>query len=113
MASIPVELDEIVQKLLAKNPLDRPFNARQVQGVMYQIIDKYGLESVAPQLKAGENTKKDVGADEAVEVGRRQLQRRIAARLGEGTAKDISWPMLFLIAIVLVLATALLVMFNN
>ncbi len=35
----PPELDAIIFKLLAKNPEDRPFNARQVQAIMLQLDD--------------------------------------------------------------------------
>ncbi len=37
VSNCPAALDEIVDKLLAKNPDDRPFNARQVQAVMLQL----------------------------------------------------------------------------
>lgn len=110
--SVPTELDDIVNKLLEKNPLERPFNARQVQGVMYQIMDRYGLEVAAKDTKS-EADKGDVGAEQVVELGRRQLQRRIAARLGEGPSREISWLMLLVLTALLVVVTVLLIFMNN
>lgn len=34
----PARLDELIQQLLAKNPQDRPFNARTVQGVLGDML---------------------------------------------------------------------------
>lgn len=112
MPTVPEELDDIVDKLLAKNPLERPFNARQVQGVMYQIIDRYNLETTVKE-KAEKDAGQDVGAEQAVEIGRQQLQRRIAARLGEGSTREISWPILFLISAMLIVGTAIIILLNN
>jgi eukaryotic-like serine/threonine-protein kinase len=113
MPHVPPELDEVVYKLLAKNPLDRPFNARQVQGVMYQIIDRYQLEPERKEHVPGES-KRDVGAEDAVELGRLQLQRRIAARMGERQVREISWPMLLgLVAILVALALFYMLFFNG
>ncbi len=103
----PVELDEIIIRLLAKDPLQRPFNARQVQGVMYQIIEKYHVDTMpnhvaVENLEAG-RTSRDVGADAAVEMGRQQLQRRIAARLGAGGVREVSWKALVGVIAALVL----------
>jgi serine/threonine protein kinase len=112
MPTCPIELDEIVHKLLAKNPLDRPFNARQVQGVMYQIVDHYGLEIAATESPAPA-TKRDVGADQAVELGRRQLQKRIAARLGEGGGRELSWTVFALILGLLIALTVIVVLING
>lgn len=112
LPSVPQELDEVVNKLLEKNPLERPFNARQVQGVMYQIMDRYGLESKPKDSSTAEG-QRDVGAEQVVEVGRRQLQRRIAARLGEGNSREISWPMLLALITFLVVVTSLFIFLNN
>ena len=109
----PAELDEVVDRLLAKNPLERPFNARQVQGVMHQIIDKYQLTVEVQPQHNDETGKTDVGAHEAIEKGRQQLKRRIAARLGQNGARDISWGMIGLISIVLAVVVAILMMLQD
>ncbi len=83
----PAELDEVIVQLLAKRPEDRPFNARQVQGVMCQIGEKYGLEAVDTHH---EKTK-DVGAERATAMGRRILSRQIQVRLGGSGRGDVSW----------------------
>lgn len=103
----PKELDEIIVRLLAKDSLQRPFNARQVQGVMLEILEKYHVE---PRLQAGirdRGSSADVGAA-TVEVGRKQLQKRIAARLGEGESRDVSWTLLFAILGMIAAVIALL-----
>ncbi len=42
----PEWLDELIQKLLAKKPDDRPFNARAVEGILLQnLVDQFGDES--------------------------------------------------------------------
>jgi serine/threonine protein kinase len=103
----PKELDETIVRLLAKDPLQRPFNARQVQGVMLEILEKYHVE---PRQRAGikdQGSSSDVGAA-TVEVGRKQLQKRIAARLGEGETREVSWSLLLAILGMIAAVIALL-----
>ena len=42
--SCPPEMDSIIDRLLEKNPEDRPFNARQVQALMLQLVADADLE---------------------------------------------------------------------
>lgn len=43
----PEALNDIVNQLLAKNPEDRPFNARQVQGVMLRLEEQLDPDGIA------------------------------------------------------------------
>jgi serine/threonine protein kinase len=110
LPNCPKELDEIIIRLLAKDPLQRPFNARQVQGVMLEILDKYHVEPRRPSGQAESGSRGDVGAA-TVEVGRRQLQKRIAARLGEGESRDVSWSTLLGILAMVALLVIFLAIF--
>lgn len=83
----PAELDEVIDKLLEKNPEDRPFNARAVQGVMLQLGERYGLEA---ELDESLETS-DVGADALTEKGRQLLQQKILDRLEGQAGPSISW----------------------
>ncbi len=86
----PAELDEIIVQLLAKKPEDRPFNAREVQGKMLRIMDKYALrDEVSRPL--GASNMKDVSACQVSDTGRRMLQRQIQARLGGDPRAEVSW----------------------
>ncbi|MEO1495982.1 MAG: serine/threonine-protein kinase [Planctomycetota bacterium] len=59
----PEWLDELIMRLLSKNPSDRGFNARQVEGVLLQqLIDEFGVEKSKQltrldglQVKAGQS----------------------------------------------------------
>jgi len=96
----PQELCDIIAQCLAKNPEDRPFNARAIQGVMLQIGEKYGLsEPVTDSLgtASGESANGsqdgtlatrtgDVAAANVTEKGRILLEKQIEARFG-GRAK--------------------------
>lgn len=96
----PDELDQVVFELLAKRPEDRPFNARQVQGVMYQIGEKYGLGTTDADAESG----KDVGADRVTEMGRRILSKQIQTRMGGIPRADVSWAkMLVMVGIIVAL----------
>lgn len=108
----PPELDLIVDRLLAKSPLDRPFNARQVQGVMLEIIARYQLEETV-KVEADQPLPTDVGADQTTEVGLTRLQRRIAARLGAQSARDVSWRLILILVIVLTVVVALFARFGG
>ncbi|TWU45512.1 Serine/threonine-protein kinase PknB [Novipirellula aureliae] len=103
----PTELDEIIDKLLEKNPEDRPFNARAVQGVMLQLGERYGLEAELDQaLEAN-----DVGADALTEKGRQILQQQILDRLEGRIGPSISWGRLAAVGVLvcgIVLAAILL-----
>jgi hypothetical protein len=90
-------LDDIIFRMLAKSPEDRPFNARQVQAVMLKL----GEELIAdhPEMTGG----LDVPADRVPEVGRYLLEKQIAGA-HEGT--NVSWAKLAVVAVVLVVLIA-------
>ncbi len=98
----PQELDDVIVQLLAKSPDHRPFNAREVQGKMLQIMEKYGLrdQELHPQ---NESTSKDVSAGQVNDVGRRMLQKQIQARLGGHSRGDVSWSRILAIIAILVI----------
>lgn len=83
----PSELEEVILQLLAKKPEERPFNARQVQGVMLQLGEKYGLDD-----KRDEATSQgDIGAAHVTAVGRRILEMQIRGRMGGAVRGEIGW----------------------
>ena len=73
----PPELERIVLQLLAKEAVDRPFNARAVQGVLLGLLNRELHE---------EPNREDVPASAAVEVGLQTLQLRL-----QSTTRDVSW----------------------
>ena len=83
----PAELDELIRQLMAKRPEDRPFNARQVQGVMLQLGERYGLGDPDGGGEAGG----DVGAAHVTLAGRRLLEKQIHARLQGPVREDVGW----------------------
>lgn len=103
----PPELDEIVDQLLAKRPEDRPFNARQVQGVMLELGEKHGLGDA----NGYEASPKDVAAAGVTAMGRRILEKQIRSRMGESNRPEISWKRLLMIGVIIcvvVIAAAML-----
>lgn len=96
----PEELDEVIQRLMAKNPLDRPFNARQVQGVMLELSERYQLETTGA-LPPDSGHKPDVGAEHTVELGREKLARRISARLGQVESRNVSWKAVSILVLII------------
>jgi serine/threonine protein kinase len=120
----PVELDEIIQRMLAKAPQDRPFNARQIQAVMLKLD-----ESIDPQVAAVMRSELvpapgqvDVGSEsvtaeshlahdaataKVTAVGRAILQTRIQQRLSRVSSRDVAWAP---VAIILSVVVALIVL---
>ena len=93
----PPELDAIVNDLLAKQPDDRPFNARQVQAVMIELGDRKVDEA---QTDRGE-TRHDVGAASVASKGRELLIRQISGTEGVTVASDVSWVRLVGLAVLI------------
>lgn len=92
----PAELDEIIDRLLAKDPDDRPFNARQVQGVMLRLDESQGTaQAESPQDS-------DVAAASVTARGRDDLRRRIEQRMIGSQARDVSWGKLAVMAAAIV-----------
>ena len=100
----PPELDEIVHKLLAKNPEDRPFNARLVQAAMLQLDESLAVHESAA------NDEADVAADQVAERSRALLKQQIQS-VTLPPSSEISWSKLavaFAILIVIILAAIVL-----
>lgn len=95
--SCPPEMDSIIDRLLEKNPEDRPFNARQVQALMLQLVADADLE----RNISGKQTKTDVAADDVVARGKELLQQEIRQASISG-ASEVGWGRLVaLVALVL------------
>lgn len=106
----PQPLDDVVDQMLAKEPERRPFNARQIQGVMLEIMEHNKLSQPSDR-SAPQAQNKDVSAAEARDRGREQLANRVQARLRSGHDRNISWPVFALIAaciVIVILLTALI-----
>lgn len=94
----PDELDTIVDQLLAKKPDDRPFNARQVQGVMIELGDQKAHQT---QLSHA-NTKDDIGAGTVAAMGHDLLKQQILDRMQGTVSSDVSWARLVIIGLIIV-----------
>jgi eukaryotic-like serine/threonine-protein kinase len=81
----PAELDDVVHRLLAKDPEARPFNARKVQAVMLRLSDSHLEQSGRQQ---------DVAADSVFASGRDILRQQIQNPVGPVTM-EVSWHRLF------------------
>ena len=90
----PAELDDVIHKLLAKNPDDRPFNARQVQAVMLRLDEAHAMEE---DSTPGQPT--DVAAEVA---GRELLRKQIHQRIEGNPRAEVSWSKLLVMAAVIV-----------
>lgn len=103
----PPELDAIVTQLMAKKPEDRPFNAREVQGRMFQIMDQYKLRGQPqPPGSTQAEVKKDISAEKVGDVGRNMLRDSIDDSLRRMATPEFS-ARRFLIAIVVLAIAAL------
>lgn len=81
----PEELEQIIVRLMAKRPGERPFNARFVQGFLQEVLNKY-----PPHLK--EAAEKAVSRDRAVYRAGAALQPSGGPMIGEGLPFDrVSW----------------------
>jgi len=107
----PEKFSDEILRLLAKQPEDRPFNARAVQGVMMQLLAE-AEHPHAPQLAGPPRAtlrggapqaahRGDVGAAAVIDPGMALLARK----LQNGEQRHVSWPALAVLAIV----TALLI----
>ncbi len=117
-ADCPDSLDTIVNELLAKKPDDRPFNARQVQGVMISLGEQvsergdWGLPPRDAHSDSGDDsnnadqaaTGEMRGADSVAALGHEILLSQIAKQRQGVVAKDIGWGRIAVIAVVILLA---------
>jgi serine/threonine protein kinase len=105
----PDELDSIVNQLLAKKPDDRPFNARQVQGVMIKLGDQSAdqVGSVIPNYSG------DIGAGSVAALGHDLLVKQITARIRGSVANDVSWVRLATMVAVLALIVVFAILLHK
>ena len=89
----------MVSRLLNKNPEDRPFNARQVQGLMLQL----NTDRDADRSSEDKRPSVDVAAAAAVDARGRDLLQQEIREAAAADSKEVSWQRIFvLVAIVLV-----------
>ncbi|MEO1523823.1 MAG: serine/threonine-protein kinase [Planctomycetota bacterium] len=101
-ADCPEAIDAIIKSLLAKAAEDRPFNARQVQGVMLDVARDY----VGGQEDQG-NPPSPV-----FEAGREELVERINRRV-QGATADVSGKKVLLAVCVMVAIVSTLVLISQ
>lgn len=93
----PEKMDELIQQLLAKQPQDRPFNARTVQGILGHLLD--------PANKAAAD-EGDRNAGDIVPA-KELLSTRV---MSPAVSRDVSWMKLtiFVMGIVIIVLGAML-----
>lgn len=77
----PKKMDEIIQQLMQKDPEDRPFNARAVQGVLLELLASDGArnQGVPAQERIDVPLEdRDVGAASVSDPGLGSLARKLA-----------------------------------
>ena len=108
----PQPLVDIVAQLLQKNPDDRPFNARSVQGVLQELLNSYGLKSAGVPID--ENNVGDVGAanvkdQDLIDPGQATLARKLKPEV----RPDPSWKGLGIVLAIIGAVLALIVFSNR
>ncbi|MEL6106988.1 MAG: serine/threonine-protein kinase [Planctomycetota bacterium] len=95
----PEKIDQIIQELLAKSAEDRPFNARQVQGVMLDVARAHT-----------ESSKDDEAAPSPVfKAGREELVHRINRRVRPATAEVSNKQLLIAVCVMAAIVVSLVV----
>jgi serine/threonine protein kinase len=107
----PAELNEIIRQMLAKDPENRPFNARQVQAVMLRLDDSSESETTAGEALSEQES--DIGSQHVVARGREILQSRIRKRMSVDSASDVSWKRLALVFGLIVTAVVAATIFRS
>lgn len=92
---LPAAMADVVDQLLKKDPEERPFNARAVQGVMLGLLRGTAVEGSA---QPGQAT--DVGAADVVDPGVRQLR----VKLRPVDSRQVSWKTLAVLGAVALVA---------
>ncbi len=97
--SCPQQFDEVIGRLLEKSPQDRPFNARNVQGTIMEILDP--TPARATSLAA--SNEEDVPASTVVEQGRQAVSERLSHAHLANDYQSVSWKSMAAIFFVIVL----------
>lgn len=105
----PAKLADIIAKLLEKEPNDRPFNARAVQGVMHELLASDGTNSSGiPAVskvpgKVPGKVSMDVAAAEVIDPGMKSMLKKLTP----DERPQASWLVLIVLAICMGLVIAL------
>lgn len=91
----PLKYEELIEELLAKEPEDRPFNARSVQGYLGELLDSKANDAL-PQ-------EEDKAANELTSA-KAMLSNRVARGASPIARTEVSWQTLGLLAACTVLA---------
>ncbi len=102
MPHCPQQMDDIVAQLLNKDPQERPFNARSVQGVMLQL-----LAADQPVPATGD---RDVAAAVVVDSGIKSLTRKLTM---ESVTSDVSWIKLAMLTTITIIIIAMAAFFST
>ncbi|MEM1061350.1 MAG: serine/threonine-protein kinase [Planctomycetota bacterium] len=86
--SIPDELGDIVEKLLAKSPEDRPFNARAVQGMLAEVLIEWDERQSDSDLKIKKRKTPDIWA---VEPNRKPILADLVRQSREPEYTGVTW----------------------
>ncbi len=97
--SCPPELETLIVRLLAKDPNDRPFNAREVQGVLTELLTARSLD---PSLTVDDQAAASVVPVRATLAERLRLTR---------TTRDVPWWKVSALCIALTVAIGLMILF--
>ncbi len=102
----PEGVELLLDDLLSKDPDNRPFNARQVQGRMMSLLEGETATSSLTQ-----ETSDDVPADFALVEGQAALVARMKGVKSE-TAPEFSWPLAVGVGAIVILVIAVAVYFG-
>lgn len=111
--NIPIDLADVIADMLAKKPHERPFNARAVQAVMMQVLERIpsNIPSRTDVIRDEDGQPDDdVPAHAALDMGQVLLAERIDPTL---RSNDVSWQRLTLLFAFLILAVALIWGFSS
>ena len=93
----PDELDSIVDRLLSKDPDDRPFNARQVQALMIELGEQPSERSP---------TDNDLGTVSVAVRGHNIIRQQIDAQHHDTASSEVSWMRVIVFGILVAVVVA-------
>ena len=104
VSDCPPVLVNTIAQLLEKDPNQRPFNARAVQGVMHELLDSPAASATPARPVVG---KQDVAAASVKDPGMASL----AVKLGPSQPRQVSWAVLssLVLAVIVLILIAKLV----
>lgn len=102
----PPELADLVAQLLAKNPDQRPFNARSVQGLLDELLRRHGYTPAPLSASDTAGTAVDVPAAQVIPDLTRRLQQK--AKLVKPEVSWLALATIFLLVVAIAGAAVLL-----